>query len=468
MTDRQAVTRERAASAAQYILLGGFAAVAAGISAQGLTGFARSNMALRGPWPYLLFFALDGAAGVCAVLLARRATRADGGLAPRLAVWGLVTASAFFNFTHAPRRPAAPQAYALMPVIAAVLFEFCLGEMRTRRTSRDDRRLSGLRWLHPVERVRVQLHMAADERASAAEATRRVRIEQAARRLYQLRTVLRAHDRQGRPGMLTAARARRAQRRAHAALIRSRFSAPDVAAEVLRQVQVLTMTATLAQLDYGGPEGAQAAIASLITPPAAPGMQSGAVLVQTSTPEHAADHAEEPYRGCATGLNGHDASGTVTGLSQPRLAPSHRPPSRAATGGAGRQSVARRENPAYGDDHDAELIAAATRIVADATRDGGRLSQVALAEKLRSQGYSISNQRLRWLSAASGLESRTGRPPGQRASAHQDEEALPPVSSAPRHPDTGFSSATQGAVLDPALGDDPWADGQPRNPSGNP
>jgi hypothetical protein len=45
--------RERAASAAQYVLLGGFAAVAAGISAQALTGFARSNMELTGPWPYL-------------------------------------------------------------------------------------------------------------------------------------------------------------------------------------------------------------------------------------------------------------------------------------------------------------------------------------------------------------------------------------------------------------------------------
>ena len=99
--------REAAASAAQYALLGGFAAVAAGISAQGLTGFARANMGLRGPWPYLLFFALDGAAGVCAVLLMRRAARADSGLAPRLAVWGLVAASAAFNWTHAPRRPAA-------------------------------------------------------------------------------------------------------------------------------------------------------------------------------------------------------------------------------------------------------------------------------------------------------------------------------------------------------------------------
>ena len=118
--------REAAASAAQYVLLGGFASVATGISAQGLTGFARDNMGLHGAWPYLLFLALDGAAGVCAVLLTRRAARAESGLAPRLAVWGLVAASASFNFAHAPRRPAAPEAFGLMPVIAAILFEFTL------------------------------------------------------------------------------------------------------------------------------------------------------------------------------------------------------------------------------------------------------------------------------------------------------------------------------------------------------
>jgi hypothetical protein len=84
------VGRDRAASVAQYVLLGGFAAVASGISSQGLTGFARSNMDLSGPWPYLLFFALDGAAGVCAVLLVRRAAQGGRSLAPRLAVWGLV------------------------------------------------------------------------------------------------------------------------------------------------------------------------------------------------------------------------------------------------------------------------------------------------------------------------------------------------------------------------------------------
>ena len=89
-------------------------------------------MELTGAWRYLLFFALDGAAGVCAVLLVRRAARAESSLAPRLAVWGLVAASSTFNWTHAPHRPAAAEAFGLMPVVAALLFEFCLRELRLR------------------------------------------------------------------------------------------------------------------------------------------------------------------------------------------------------------------------------------------------------------------------------------------------------------------------------------------------
>src|SRR5260370_11465562 len=81
---------EIVAAAAQHSLLAGFAAVAAGISAQGLIGFARDNMGLAGPWPYLLFFALDGAAGRCAVALLRPAAPAEGDLSPRLCVLGPV------------------------------------------------------------------------------------------------------------------------------------------------------------------------------------------------------------------------------------------------------------------------------------------------------------------------------------------------------------------------------------------
>lgn len=432
MTDRQALTRERAASAAQYALLGGFASVAAGISAQGLTGFARSNMALRGPWPYLLFFALDGAAGMCAVLLARRAARDDGGLAPRLAVWGLVTASAFFNFTHAPRRPGGPEAYALMPVVAAVLFEFCLREMRARRTAQADRKLAGLRWLHPVERVRVQMDLAANEQSSAEQATRRVRIGQAARRLYQLRMALRTYDRAARPSALATARVHRAQRLAQAALTRAGFSAADMATEVLRQVQVLTMTAALARLDYTSPDDAQAAIGNLITSTVDPGAQPGIIQAKSSAPESAGAGATD--RKTAAAVNGH------------------------AVGDGG------------GDEHHARLIAAATRIVAAATQDGSQISQAALAEKLRSQGYSISNDRLRWLSAISGLEHRRGRPPAQRvtrrARQHEEGPALAPgpVRSAP----IGSPDVAQDPDPDRARTDEPVTGGQDMQPSGDP
>ena len=316
--------REAAASAAQYVLLGGFASVATGISAQGLTGFARDNMGLHGAWPYLLFLALDGAAGVCAVLLTRRAARAESGLAPRLAVWGLVAASASFNFTHAPRRPAAPEAFGLMPVIAAILFEFTLRELQL-RAGRADRRLAALRWLHPAERVRVQLRLAADDHISAEAATRRVRIDLAARRLYQLRRALLAQGRAARPGGMAARRARLAEHRAHAALIRAGFDDQAIAAQVLRQVQVLTRTRDLARLDYTTAGAAQAAIASLITsgapvtPPGPPVMPAG-----SATPGGLQDGTS---RSPASGING-TAAGQVSRTGQP--GPALPPPAPAA------------------------------------------------------------------------------------------------------------------------------------------
>ena len=209
-------------------------------------------MELTGAWPYLLFFALDGAAGVCAVLLVRRAARAESSLAPRLAVWGLVAASSTFNWTHAPHRPAAPEAFGLMPVVAAVLFEFCLRELRLRTLAdRAGRTLSALRWLHPAERIRVQLRMAADA-ANAGRGSHPARPgHHAARRLYQLRNRARTpRPASIRMAPMAARRIRRAEHRAHRALTRAGFADPATAAAVLRQVQVLTMTTALARLDY--------------------------------------------------------------------------------------------------------------------------------------------------------------------------------------------------------------------------
>ena len=399
MTGQHSRTRETVASAAQYVLLGGFASTAAGISAQGLTGFARSNMALRGPWPYLLFFALDGAAGVCAVLLVRRAARAEPGLAPRLAVWGLVAASSFFNWTHAPRRPAAPEAFGLMPVIAALLFEFCLREMRLRTANRADRTLSALRWLRPAERIRVQLRMAADQQLSAEEATSRVRIDAAARRLYHLRALLRVGEQAGRPGMLTARRIRRAERRACGALIRAGFTEPLIAFAVLRQVQVMTQTATLARLDYGTADAARAAIASLISSAsaAAPAPDPGHPVAPDAT---------------ATEIAADDRAPSA-GRSGPR--PGGGLPDRTATVAEAAAAAGQQDDDPDPGDRDAELVAAARRIVAGTRHAGTRLSQIALAEKLRSEGHKVANNRLRWLAAVSGLEAGQNGEPGTRA-----------------------------------------------------
>jgi len=399
VTGQHSRARETVASAAQYALLGGFASTAAGISAQGLVGFARSNMDLRGPWPYLMFFALDGAAGVCAVLLVRRAARAEPGLAPRLAVWGLVASSSFFNWTHAPRRPAAPEAFGLMPVIAALLFEFCLQEMRLRTANRADRTLGALRWLRPAERVRVQLCMAADQQVSAEEATSRVRIDAAGRRLYHLRALLGAGEQAARPGMLTGLRIRRAERRAYGALIRAGFTEPLIAFAVLRQVQVMTQTATLARLDYGTADAAHAAIANLISSTSAAAPVSGpahpAARDATATEIAAED------RSPSASLNGHRLDGGT--------------PARAVTAAGREPETSQREDDPDLGNHDTELVAAAKRIVAGTRHAGTRLSQIALAEKLRGEGYKVANNRLHWLAAVSGLEAGQDGEPGTQA-----------------------------------------------------
>ena len=438
--------REAVASAAQYLLLGGFAAVAAGISAQGLAGFARDNMGLRGLWPYLLFLALDGAAGVCAVLLTRRAARAESGLAPRLAVWGLVAASASFNWTHAPHRAGAPEAFGLMPVIGAVLFEFTLRELRLRSAGRADRQLTALRWAHPAERIRVQLLLAADERISAQEATHRVRIDLAARRLYQLRLALHACDRAARHETATARRVRAAERRAHAALTRAGFADPDTAASVLRQVQVLTRTRDLARLDYTTAAAANAAIVSLISPgphTAPPPMPAPKWMPLT---ERAGCPQES--RMPASQVNGHSAG------SSPRVvAPAPETPGMAGSAGPEPAPKPGGGRDARLDDH---LIAAAAGILAEARHDGRRLSQKALGDRLRRDGHRVANHSLHALVAAAsalaadietdGAERTVGEAAAVTAAPHPaDSSHLPAV------PERPSGQATQDAA-EPAGG----------------
>ncbi len=400
---RRARAAEAAAAVAQHVLLGGFTAVAAGISAQGLIGFARDNMGLRGPWPYLLFFALDGAAGMCAVLLMRRAARAETALAPRLAVWGLVAASATFNWTHAPHHPAARPAFAVMPVIAATLFEFSLHETARqgeRAAGHPRRRLPGLGWLRPAELIRVQLQLAADPGITTAEAASRVRVDRAARRLHALRTALEGQDRVPRRSAAARRRARRAERRAQAALTRARFTDPLLAAQVLRQLQVRTLTSALARLDYATPQPAQAALASLIT--ASPAAPPPARCPDTPTIPNGSRGLAHP-RGRSSGTEWRESRSSWPGGN------GQQPPA-GALGIAGGPPAGRL--PSLPDEPDELLVAAATHIVTQARRDGVTLTQTALAALLRAQGHRIANQRLRWLSAVCGLHADTPKDAG--------------------------------------------------------
>jgi hypothetical protein len=199
--------------------------------------------------------------------------------------------------------------------------------------------------------------------------------------------------------MLTARRIRRAERRAYGALIRAGFTEPLIAFAVLRQVQVMTQTATLARLDYGTADAAQAAIANLIssTPAAAPVGDPAHPAAGDAT---ATEIAVED-RVSSASLNGHGLDGGT--------------PGRAVTAAGGEPETSQREDAPDLGDRDTELVAAARRIVAGTRHAGTRLSQITLAEKLRSEGYKVANNRLRWLAAVSGLEAGQDGEPGTRA-----------------------------------------------------
>ena len=152
-------------------------------------------------------------------------------------------------------------------------------------------------------------------------------------------------------------RARLAERRAQAALTRAGFAGTgqDTAAEVLRQVQVLTRTRDLARLDYTTAEAAQAAIAALITPgpPAAP----PASAAPGAFPDPASWSRPGP------GING-TTPGQVTRAGQPgALPPAPAAAAEPATAGPAAGSGAPASQLA---DQDSQLMADAVRIVAEA------------------------------------------------------------------------------------------------------
>jgi hypothetical protein len=181
---------------------------------------------------------------------------------------------------------------------------------------------------------------------------------------------------------------------------------------VLRQVQVLTLTSTLAMLDYGTAGAAQAAIGNLIASPtvATPPPDSDARPVRVGT----GDEIQVQDRTPMENVDGYPRENGKTATSHSIAAAAEGTQIvPISTADAVRGSSQKDQRPDLGS-RDAELVAAAARIVASAQYEGDRLSQTALAAKLRSQGYTVANHRLRWLSAASGLDVGHMVPPGGR------------------------------------------------------
>jgi hypothetical protein len=189
---------------------------------------------------------------------------------------------------------------------------------------------------------------------------------------------------------------RRAERRAQVALTRARFADPVAAAEVLRQVQVLTLTRTLAGLDYTTSDAARAALASLITTepdPAPPGAAKTRPVVPFRRPGPAiADISHNGYP-ARPSLNGTVGAALVI----PNGLTGH------AAAGNGRPAFGPYPDQGRPGDADSPLVDAAMRIVTQARQQGARISQADLARQLRAEGYSIANDRLRWLATVSGL-----------------------------------------------------------------
>jgi hypothetical protein len=148
LTDDQKATR---ANAAENLLVFFFVFVVAGLIMQGLIPFARDDMGLTGPWPHLLFFALDGMAayfGLVAYRLAKDGINAPG---PRLMVLTIMAGSSWFQWAHAADRDLpARVAWAALPLIAGYLWETVLRyRRRAWKKSQPDtgRQVPRARWI---------------------------------------------------------------------------------------------------------------------------------------------------------------------------------------------------------------------------------------------------------------------------------------------------------------------------------
>ena len=266
--DERAARADRRGRRVEDVLTLLVASAAAYLSSTGLRQMGREVMGLQGPWDWLPFVSLDIAAIVCGLRARRRAARGDGPGLSGVLVWVLAGISALFSAAEASTSLGA-LIRAVWPLIAAVLFE--LGSLEERRAAKErqlrragrrlDRRLGAVRLLHPIEWVRVQMALAADETLSQAEATRQVRIDRAGYRLYRLRQLHEANKERLFRWAGGALLVMRADRRAQVA--QAKVAGDDLPL-MLEAVQRRVRTRDLATLSYTSPAGAERALASLI------------------------------------------------------------------------------------------------------------------------------------------------------------------------------------------------------------
>lgn len=360
------------------------ASAAAYLSSTGLRKFGRDMMDLHPPLDWLPFVSLDMAAVVCGMRARRRAANGKGPGLSGVLVWVFVGVSATFSAAEA-KSPGEALARAVWPIVAGVLFE--LGSLEKRLAARDaerqrlgqwlDRKLSAIRLLHPVEWVRVQLALAADETISQEEATRRVRIERAGYRLYRLRQL--AQQLTAPPGKtlgrldkmiafltLVPLRITRADRRAQVA--QARVHSSDLRA-VLEAVQRRVRTKDLATLPYRTADAAEKVLASLINTGTDSRTGTGTHTDTDTAPEGAPDRTDtangsvppgsgigapdtEPVSGGGTGTDSVDVKPTGTGTPSPE----HCHTGQVGTGEPSVKSRAAQSSGTEGTPSDDELI----------------------------------------------------------------------------------------------------------------
>ncbi|MFH8736854.1 DUF2637 domain-containing protein [Streptomyces sp. NPDC017964] len=315
----RARVRDRRGRRVEDVLTLVVAAAAAYLSSTGLRKFGRDIMNLSAPWDWLPFVGLDLAALVCGLRARRRARKGDGsGLSGSL-FWVLIAISALFSASEAQDLMGSV-ARAAWPLISGVLFE--LGSLEERLAAREqlkrnlglwlERKVAAIRLLHPIEWVRVQLALAANEKISQDDATRQVRIERAGYWLYRLRRLqereARPKGKRGRLLVLPGQRTAWVDRRAQSA--QARVTIHDYRL-VLGAVQLRVRTREFATLNFNNATAAERALDNLIG-------SRFASIGTTGTERH-------------TGTQGPDRTGTHSSAPERSSTEQHDDPARTGT-----------------------------------------------------------------------------------------------------------------------------------------